>query len=43
MGLIKVEKGEKIAAISGVNDVFSDEDILKVKDLALKARTKPRE
>ncbi|MEZ4551958.1 MAG: hypothetical protein R2874_16230 [Desulfobacterales bacterium] len=28
----------KLAAISGVNGVFSDEDIAKVRDLALEAR-----
>ncbi len=33
MGL---KHGMKLAAISGVSDVFSDEDILKVKELALK-------
>jgi hypothetical protein len=30
----------KLAAISGVNGVFSDDDILKVRDLALTARGK---
>jgi hypothetical protein len=35
MGL---KHGMKLAAISGVNGVFSDEDILKVRDLALNAR-----
>jgi predicted amino acid dehydrogenase len=35
MGL---KHGMKLAAISGVNGVFSDEDILKVRDLALYAR-----
>ncbi len=35
MGL---KHGMKLAAISGVNGVFSDEDILKVRDLALDAR-----
>jgi len=35
MGL---KHGMKLAAISGVNGVFSDEDILKVRDLALEAR-----
>jgi len=33
-----LKHGMKLAAISGVNGVFSDEDILKVRDLALKAR-----
>lgn len=35
-----LKHGMKLAAISGVNGVFSDEDILKVRDLALKARQK---
>ncbi len=35
MGL---KHGMKLAAISGVNGVFSDEDIFKVRDLALEAR-----
>ena len=35
MGL---KHGMKLAAISGVNGVFSDEDIAKVRDLALEAR-----
>jgi len=39
MGL---KHGMKLAAISGVNGVFSDEDILKVRDLALKARNETR-
>lgn len=33
-----LKHGMKLAAISGVNGVFSDEDILKVKELALEAR-----
>jgi len=37
MGL---KHGMKLAAISGVNGVFSDADILKVRDLALEARKK---
>ncbi|MBU1343266.1 MAG: dehydrogenase [Proteobacteria bacterium] len=32
-----LKHGMKLAAISGVNGVFSDADILKVRDLALKA------
>jgi hypothetical protein len=32
--------GMKLAAISGVNGVFTDEDIAKVKELALEAREK---
>ncbi|MFH2065583.1 MAG: dehydrogenase [Pseudomonadota bacterium] len=39
MGL---KHGMKLAAISGVNGVFSDEDIQKVKQLALEARKKNR-
>ena len=35
MGL---KHGMKLAAISGVNGVFSDQDILRVRDLALEAR-----
>lgn len=35
-----LKHGMKLAAISGVNGVFSDEDIEKVKKLALKARKK---
>ena len=35
MGL---KHGMKLAAISGVNGVFSDENIAKVRDLALEAR-----
>ncbi len=35
MGL---KHGMKLAAISGVNGVFSDQDILKVRELALEAR-----
>ncbi len=37
MGL---KHGMKLAAISGVNGVFSDEDIEKVRDLAIEARKK---
>jgi len=37
MGL---KHGMKLAAISGVNGVFSDDDIAKVRNLALKARKK---
>jgi predicted amino acid dehydrogenase len=37
MGL---KHGMKLAAISGVNGVFSDEDIAKVRDLAIEARKK---
>jgi len=37
MGL---KHGMKLAAISGVNGIFSDEDIFKVRDLALEARKK---
>jgi predicted amino acid dehydrogenase len=40
MGL---KHGMKLAAISGVNGVFSDEDIFKVRDLAIKARKKPEQ
>ncbi|MFH2092164.1 MAG: dehydrogenase [Pseudomonadota bacterium] len=39
MGL---KHGMKLAAISGVNGVFSDEDILKVRDLAIEARKTAR-
>ena len=39
MGL---KHGMKLAAISGVNGVFSDEDILKVRDLAIVARNDAR-
>ncbi len=35
-----LKHGMKLAAISGVNGVFSDEDIFKVRDLALEARKK---
>ena len=35
-----LKHGMKLAAISGVNGVFSDDDILEVKNLALKARAK---
>lgn len=38
MGL---KHGMRLAAISGVNGVFSDEDIARVRDLAKKARKKP--
>ena len=37
MGL---KHGMKLAAISGVNGVFSDDDIARVRELALKARAK---
>ena len=33
-----LKHGMKLAAISGVNGIFSDEDILRVKRLAIKAR-----
>lgn len=33
-----LKHGMKLAAISGVNGVFSDEDIAKVRDLAMEAR-----
>ena len=35
-----LKHGMKLAAISGVNGVYSDEDIAKVKRLALEAREK---
>jgi len=35
-----LKHGMKLAAISGVNGVFTDEDIAKVRDLALEARGK---
>lgn len=35
-----LKHGMQLAAISGVNGVFSDEDIFKVRDLALEARKK---
>ena len=35
-----IRHGMKLAAISGVNGVFTDEDIAKVKQLALEARKK---
>lgn len=38
-----LKHGMKLAAISGVNGVFSDEDILKVRDLAIKARSESRQ
>ena len=37
-----LKHGMKLAAISGVNGVFSDEDIVRVKQLALKGRKKSR-
>ena len=37
-----LKHGMKLAAISGVNGVFSDEDIATVKKLALKARKKAK-
>jgi len=37
MGL---KHGMRLAAISGVNGVFSDEDIARVRDLAKKTRKK---
>ncbi len=36
-----LKHGMKLAAISGVNGVFSDKDIHRVRDLAKKARKKP--
>ncbi len=33
-----LKHGMKLAAVSGVNGVYSDEDIRRVRDLALKAR-----
>ena len=33
-----IKHGMKLAAISGVNGVFADEDIARVKQLALEAR-----
>lgn len=38
-----LKHGMKLAAISGVNGVFSDEDIRKVRDLAMKARQEEAE
>jgi len=38
MGL---KHGMKLAAISGVNGPFTDDDIAKVRELALAARAKP--
>jgi hypothetical protein len=35
-----LKHGMKLAAISGVNGVFSDEDIARVRDLALAARAR---
>jgi hypothetical protein len=37
MGL---KHGMRLAAISGVNGVYSDEDIARVRELALQAREK---
>jgi len=37
-----LKHGMKLAAISGVNGVFSDEEIFKVRDLALEARAKAK-
>lgn len=37
-----LKHGMKLAAISGVNGVFTDEEIFKVRDLALKARAKAK-
>ncbi len=37
-----LKHGMKLAAISGVNGVFSDEDILKVRDLALKEKSRQK-
>ena len=34
-----LKHGMKLAAISGVNGVYTDEDISRIRDLALKART----
>jgi hypothetical protein len=36
-----LKHGMKLAAISGVNGVFSDDDIARVKKLALEARNQP--
>lgn len=36
-----IEHGMKLAAISGVNGVFSDEDIARTRELALAARVTP--
>ena len=33
-----LKHGMKLAAISGVNGVYTDEDISRIRDLALKAR-----
>ncbi|MBW2592710.1 MAG: dehydrogenase [Deltaproteobacteria bacterium] len=38
-----LKHGMKLAAISGVNGVFSDEEIFKVRDLALEARAQAKE
>ncbi|MDM8522446.1 hypothetical protein QUF80_03665 [Desulfococcaceae bacterium HSG8] len=38
-----IKHGMKLAAISGVNGVFSDEDIARVRALALEARSKAQE
>ncbi|OQY07939.1 MAG: dehydrogenase [Desulfobacteraceae bacterium 4572_123] len=37
-----LKHGMKLAAISGVNGVFTDEEIFKVRDLALEARAKAK-
>ena len=37
---IGLKHGMKLAAISGVNGVFSDEDITRVRDLAIEARAR---
>ena len=37
-----LKHGMKLAAISGVNGVFSDEDIARVRELALAARAAPK-
>jgi hypothetical protein len=36
-----LKHGMKLAAVSGVNGVFSDDDIARVKKLALEARNQP--
>ena len=33
-----LKHGMKLAAISGVNGVYTDEDVSRIRDLALKAR-----
>ena len=35
-----LKHGMRLAAISGVNGVYSDEDIARVRELALEARKK---